>query len=306
MRSIIHIGVGKTGTTSLQENLLARHPSILNIGRPWRDEDSRKAAQQLIRLDDWDYDAVWMAQYFKRLAAEAAEKSATLVLSDEILSSSEVLSLTARRLHSLLPDAEIVCTLRHQVALVESFYTAHATMLKGVPGRWNGRSVSFAEWLDHALAIFPAGYLGLLRFDRLLGIFAQAFGQDRIHVFLYEELLADPTTYWGRWARLLGIETGEAVNLMAAPRKNERSSAREAAYQAVRSHILPNASLTKLMPFGNAARATVRQLLKGGKPHTIRLREADQAAINLLFAGSNRHVAEQFNLDLGRFNYPLK
>ena len=35
---IIHIGAGKTGTTSLQNNLFSRHKDIVNIGIPYKNE----------------------------------------------------------------------------------------------------------------------------------------------------------------------------------------------------------------------------------------------------------------------------
>ena len=52
---LIHIGVGKTGTTTLQNNLFARHSGILNVGRPYANEEFKQAIDSLRDDDASDY-----------------------------------------------------------------------------------------------------------------------------------------------------------------------------------------------------------------------------------------------------------
>src|SRR5262245_25320915 len=109
---LIHIGVGKTGTTTLQNNLFARHRGILNIGRPYASQEIKSGVESLRDDDTFDYLSTAMARLIA--AALARANGRTIVLSDETLVHSVHQSLIAARLHAAAANAHILITVRNQ------------------------------------------------------------------------------------------------------------------------------------------------------------------------------------------------
>jgi hypothetical protein len=80
-RTLVHIGVGKTGTTTLQRNLFVRHRGILSIGRPYANDEFKGAIESLREDDEADYKHSAVAQLCGMAVSEAEARA--IALSDQ-------------------------------------------------------------------------------------------------------------------------------------------------------------------------------------------------------------------------------
>lgn len=211
MPTLVHIGLPKTATTSLQA-LFMTDPELVALGggagrAPG--EDGRDFIEPLVFGD---------RETFERDALPAAAAvgsgratDAPLVLSDEILSLANQAKVartwsvdapipparTAERLAGILPDAHILMVLRAQPDLVAS----HFLQMQRV----DAVRTDFDTWLRHGLTDEGAAALDpMLDYAALYDAYASAFGAERTHVYLFEEIRTDLTAFVGEVFALLG------------------------------------------------------------------------------------------------------
>jgi len=131
-RMVLHVGVPKTGTTTLQLRLFAEHPEITYLGKPYDrpgvDEATNTAISQLV-------DAVWTRTSFeydpdaaRSLLARGMQgrvddhASGPVVLSEEALTQASGADrlLKAKRLRRLFGHCRVLITIREQLAALRS------------------------------------------------------------------------------------------------------------------------------------------------------------------------------------------
>lgn len=142
-RTIIHIGLHKTASTLLQENVFPKVKGFRYLTRPYTQHS--RSWNQLQYADDTFYDEELMENTLKPLRNE------NLFISDESLSGNPVplassnRSMIARRLKKQFPDAEIILFIRGQQDIICSQYNMW------VKGSYQGyRSISDFLWLPEA------------------------------------------------------------------------------------------------------------------------------------------------------------
>lgn len=111
---------------------------------------------------------------------------------------------TARRLAESLPNSKVVFVLREPIARLISFYGFAIQRGK------LAQNVSFDEYVELLRTgglkeTYPVDALGHGRYACFLPAYYEAFGMDRIRVFLYEELLQDPKTVTQSVCKFIGI-----------------------------------------------------------------------------------------------------
>lgn len=311
-KTIVHIGMPGTATSSLQRNVFGRHKDLFSVGKPYRDEEWSKLMQNLINADDYDLEHVRLAQRFSEASKIAANEEKTLILSEELISSSPMQSVAAQRIKKYLPTSEILITIRNQYTAVISYYSNHGTSLKYVPGRWNGRHVSFDEWFEFSAnnilsLTFPLnlGFFRRIRYFHFADIYTKLFGPNRVHILLYEDLVHDTEKFATQLVDILKIDPKETLKLLQEKRENPRDSGRRHQYHKLRSIFLPDVRFSKLMLGGAALRRRIDEYLDKGAGYVRDLKGEERAVIRGLFSEDNARLAERFCLDLAKYGYPL-
>ena len=224
-RLLLHVGLPKTATTSLQVNVLLpweRSGRINFLGvesrpwhRPFRDVYERTRRR---RLSEADLDAL-------RPEVEALLDGDRLnVLSDETISS-ETLGSTAttnaeavlHNMRELFRGAEVtvLVSLRSPVDLVDAHY-AEAWFHRL---RWDPALDTMDKYLERLLRLDGPEAPWLIYFhDAWLRILRRYF--NRVEVLLYEDLLHDPAAWSARAARCLEAEPDEFWRLFSARPRN--------------------------------------------------------------------------------------
>lgn len=303
-KTVVHIGVGKTGTTSLQENVFSRHPQIACIGRPnHRTEDYRKLFYALTaqELRDEAHDII--EGFFLAAREQTGDTGKTILLSDENISSAYLNCVVASRLKKVSSEFHILITIRNQFSALQSFYANDGRALSRAPKPYRGRHVSFDNWLDYAKSSRHS-FFKELHYDELFEIYRREFGDDRVHILLYEDMVQDRNAYASSLAGILDIDPEITLKLIAGKHHNPRSSGRRAKYQAFRSRFMPTMSLTRWMPGGAAIRHVANNVIDSGKGNTVRLSSGQRQMVEEIYANGNARLAKACNLDLMIHGYP--
>jgi len=218
-RFIIHVGLHKTGSTFLQQQVFPSLAGVSLITRPYTQYNH--AFNRLQYADDSLYDRDAVRAELDDMTGER------ILISDESLSGKPFYfnyvnrSLIVRRLKNLLPDATIILFLRGQVDLILSLYNqyvrmggtkdiAHCLWKPEVDFRLEGHKHE-TEYSYHDprhlhfntndCFIHLQGFL----YTPLLRLYRDAF--PRVEVFLYEDLVHRQDEVLSRLSRLCGCST---------------------------------------------------------------------------------------------------
>lgn len=130
----------------------------------------------------------------------------------------------ARRIHSVFPDAQIVAFIRSQRTVLEASYAqyVHAGGTYGIR-RYLGLKKS--RGIPRYWYKAPRFALEHFEYQHLLAHYADLFGRSAVHVYCYEDFLADPPAFVGRYVAEHGLEIDSSelsyapVNQSLSPRR---------------------------------------------------------------------------------------
>jgi hypothetical protein len=204
-KTFIHVGLQKTATTFLQDEIFPRLREVFYVGRPYTQEN--EAFNQLQYADDSLYtDEPLKVELDKILKAA---RGRNLLISDELFSGYAFYNFSnrgqiARRLSQVVPDGEIILFIRNQLDLIKSLHNQYVKLgwidrpldssFLHAPGigfsleRWmqGARDWNLARrHVNHRAVLIP----DLFDYEKLIGLYARLF--SKVHVFLYEDFLAD-------------------------------------------------------------------------------------------------------------------
>jgi len=126
---IIHIGLAKTGTTSLQVNVLSDCPDIMSIVFHPDDPDFARFLHAIRGRDSFEYDQAEISGMLERLIEKYDGAGKQLVASDEFFTvpyhphyTNMDRSLIAKRLFDTFGPSTIVLVLRQPIDLFGSMF----------------------------------------------------------------------------------------------------------------------------------------------------------------------------------------
>jgi hypothetical protein len=314
---LIHIGLPKTGTTWLQLQLFSR-PEFGFFAPAQSESDPKKKvkgcayplyrdeANRLIEEQDFDPGALR-----DRFAAISVPDGMRPVISNERLGGNPLSNgfdrkLLCRRIKDVFPNSRILLVIREQRAMVLSNYLQYLKY-----GGWD----SIERYLDPPSdARHPVLSPAFWRYDRLISLYQETFGAERLLVLPYEMLAADPQAFVAAicrfaglppardlpWARKENVRRGafSSYHLRRMTRINRRSSA-----NAFFPSLIP-ASIGKVIDRG--IKIAVDAAIPAALEDRV-LRELEARARIVVpdgyFAASNRCTAELTGLNVKGYGY---
>lgn len=173
--NFLHIGPDRAGTTWLHR-ALAQHPQVFV-----------PSAKEVLFFDQhWNRGLDWYARHYRRARpSQCARGDFAFYLYSED---------ARERIKQTLPDVRLLVTPREPVSRA---FSSYLYMLR--QGRVSG---SFIEALAHVDELIEHG-----RYAHYLRPYIEAFGRDRLHVALYDDLVASPAAYFSDMCRFLGINS---------------------------------------------------------------------------------------------------
>lgn len=298
---IIHPGFIKTGTTSLQEFLLHVHPQVHAFGHPHQSPLDARISRGMRRIEGFDDDAADLRDALADAVA-AFPAGKVPVLSDETLAADPLLAAaTARRLHEHFPDARILFTVRRQEDMIRSFYGRHGRVLVNTPAPFADRHVSFPHWLEHALANYPAGVLGVADYARTIDIYRKLFGAERIAIVLLEDWMADAAAFADRLSAILGIDAAATRQLLGSRRTHAQDTTRLVRVDRLQKRFPVAGRVLARLPRG--ARALGGQWLRRGDAQRIEFPLGGLEKLRDLYRQGNRELIQAYGLPLRERGY---
>jgi hypothetical protein len=302
----IHPGCAKSGTTTLQENLFGKHNEILSIGRPFTDLN-RQIRKEIGKIEGINYDGVTVASLIDE-ALKNGDSSTykCIVWSDETLISNAFMRKTiANRLRGFFPDSHVIFTIRNQIKALESFYANHGRVLIDVPEPHNGRFVSLDNWLSYAYENKETTYLGLIDYFTTINMYQEVFGEDRVHVFLFEEFVNNKKYFTEKLSRLLSIDAEQSFSLLTGKHNNPRITDRTVTFVKIYEKILPVMSIKNMIPFGNIIQKWFSNYLAKGKGARIQIPNNWEKQLKEFYKEGNYKLMGLKRLPLEEYGYPL-
>lgn len=216
-RVLMHIGLPKTGTTSLQTLLFDRHPEIRHFGQSnvWTNPDAKTVLRALL-LDEENN-----AKTAREHISHALTQKTSVVISDEALSFGEFMlrartwpidstpETVAAHTKEILGEARILMVLRNQLDWLISW---HRQGLK--TGKYT--ETKFKRWLERDLGSAQRDRLfELLDYNRLVAAYADQFGAHNLDVRFYEDFRDDFPRLASEIAQTIDLNATEAHHLLA-------------------------------------------------------------------------------------------
>ncbi len=221
----IHVGLPKTASTLLQEIVFPALKPVTYVSRPYTQENH--ALNKLQYGDDSFYAAGELRDEINNIIE--LEPGNKVLISDELLSGAPFYNfinrgLIAKRLATILPDAEVILFLRGQKDIIRSLYNQYVK-IGWFTDELNSRFISSPgqgfelsdfvkgkrDWNIHNRFINHQSFMNQCHFlfYELVKLYDDNF--SKVHLFLYEDLLTRPETVLSRLEELFEAKLPETV-----------------------------------------------------------------------------------------------
>lgn len=309
---VVHVGMNKTGSTWLQQNLLPRVTSHKTVGRvPGGDRSILDVVEQMLVAERFERGLL------RAKAEQIAGRHDRIFLSDEGLSSTlrfetdDLFRRNTERLAGEFPDARVLLVVRRQPDLILSSYAHYV--------RGGGTAA-----IDRFLSGEPVpGYRRPIRFRPgsfdLYGVastFVTAFGNDHVVVVPYEWLRTDIAAFLARTVTGLCLEA-EGLDELTTEAARQVHSSLSASARAVQRRVNQAAALVARSDVGSKrwygrlrnGVGTVDRMLRPGRIDALERRvsrptRAAARAAGECYGDSNKRLAEMTGLPLADLGYP--
>jgi hypothetical protein len=320
---VIHIGMPKTATKTLQWRLFAGHDEIYYLGRfdgpQFRRQHRQFSAcrdalvQQVMheiaydKVADPDFDKC--EGLLRQALAPALEGDRVPVWSWESYST-DTLAMRrqrARNLKRVFGDARILITLRHPVALLESAFLQQLKRDNVGPGGKVGQPpfhCRIEDWLEKE---WQHDVRHHLEYAETIRAYAGQFGIERVHVHLFEDLCSDSEAFFTAICAVLGVSAGQGLELVAGEKDNSAWTQHQLDALAAICR-----SPWRSLRFRFSERSRRRAMLGldrfdvpalAGPKARVRIPESWRARIMAATRDGNLWLAQTFQLPLARYGY---
>ena len=338
MQIIFHVGFPKAASTTLQKQLFAQHPELVNLGiypksnigiddlhpippgmqtkiKYLDDDRISRLYRLLIHPNGLEYNReiaedLWLqllSDYGNLDPCESA--SFRIVLSHESVTSCRFAHPETkeklRRLHDIFGEIKIILVIRNQVEMLKSLYRDHPFDPRTLEFR--PRPVSFSEWLDIDIKRGPLSLCRSLYFGKVSEELCNLFGKQNVLVLPMEWLKSDLNMFSTKISCFLDIDQDITYSLLDKPPINTSVSALGHYYRTVRSNMLLLAryfpSLKKLfLPLDSALFGFLKKI---GPASDVALNEKQIKLLHQMYADDNLRLAKYTGLDLKNLSYFL-
>lgn len=320
---VVHIGMPKTATKTLQWRIFAQHSELFYLGRydgepfkgKYREFKACRDATVFRIMNEIAYQRLKQPnisecrELLDKYLAENNQSNLVPVWSWESYStdSRRRRQSRAENLKQLFVDAKIVITIRHPVKLLES---AFLQQLKrdNIGGRyWPGRGVFYSsidDWIDRDFLQDVSDHLD---YPETIRMYVEQFGRDNVCVLVFEDLLKDSIKFYQELCGFMGIDSKEALSLVAGNVDNSRWTE----FQLERLRSIDSSLLASLRFRFSKRIARKNQL--GLDKHGSPIKPGNKAKVEISRHFRNKVVErtrqgnewldQVFDLDLSRLDY---
>jgi len=212
----IHVGLARTATTWLQEELFSKLNNVNYIAKT-----KNNYPQWLINwhyLDDYAFDK--NIEDIKFNLNKNINKNQVNILSSEAFTNMSVKYSQAKRIKKIAPNAKIIITLRDPIDLIKSHYKFHIK-----EGLYFLELDKYLDWKRTPYVLFKRKpfYLPDLFYDEIIEYYQRLFGKENILILKYEDMINNPELYFSKLSEFIGIRI-DYKNFQLSKKVNEGSN----------------------------------------------------------------------------------
>lgn len=306
----VHIGFSKTGTTTLQRHLFARHSQIDYLGKPYRDPNIRTLVHRLMTEETLTYDPAPLKQAIGTIRTRSAAPGSPqkiLLLSDEMfLSYSKVRDkgVVARRIEDIFSPCKIIITIRSQFQLLKSAYLSRGRLLMGVPEKFDGLGVSFEQWLTLSRENLERSYLSHADYIKTIDFYAGVLGRENVLVLLLEEFIRDKEAHIAKLSEFLGIGGHEALELVGDAHEHREISQAVLDHELLRTRFSPFHDMPPVS-WGLSLYMKLKKRIMGERTARVEIPGEWREYLMQLYSPGNRRLIEEYRLPLEKYDFPI-
>jgi hypothetical protein len=227
--------MSKTGTTTLQHAVFAAHSEIYYLGKFRATKHPRgcrsREVYNLLAPLIWHQGKVrdWQVQQdrYATLIDDQAGQDQVVVASWEGLGGgpADVYRTMIADLRRMNPGLAVLMCVRNPLKWLPSQYLQEIQgqyLKKNRDHSFHGRAwLSFDDWMDRKAALI-GGIRKWCSYVDNCGSAIKLLGKENVGVFLFEELVNDPTRYYTAVSDYLGVDAEETIRLAADAHRNPR------------------------------------------------------------------------------------
>ena len=302
-QTIIHIGYHKTATNYFQKYY---YPHVSNFTYI-----DRMLVQQLFFSRAFDFDPIKVKDYF-----EKSFQNNIIICEEELSGNIHTGGLhgfatkeIGNRLKRVFPNGIIVLFIRNQISMIDSVYKQYVKI---------GGNYSIKKYLrnDHFLVSkYPMFSYEHFNYYKLINYYVDLFGKENIKVFMYEELLLKRYDFLKRYSKCLGLQFDDVEPALRYPNISYTKSGIMLAkvINSFTNQGISNKYYLFHSPFlFNTTRKYLNKLTKVQvKINKSRFKKNKLINTEIIDVITNYYkesytlLSDNFNLNLGKYNYPI-
>lgn len=213
-RVYLHVGLPKTGTTSIQELLWFNRSATAAAGVSYPGQIYNAQPHAAMDLQGERYRTWWeplVTGAWQRLVEQIRDWPGTSIVSCELLATATEEQAARARSDLSFADVHVVCTVRDLARQIPSVWQESVK---------NGDTVGYSAFRDSLRSGEPTGMSDLFweyqDIPRILRIWGAELPGDRVHVLTVPQH-GPPDTVWRRFAELVGLDPDD---LPPVPNRN--------------------------------------------------------------------------------------
>ena len=322
---LLHVGLPKTGTTTLQQAIFPNHSQLYYLGKFFRTSVERGCLSndvyEVLQPLFWGRKKAFDTKETIRLCREKilpqVPENKCLLVSYEVLGNRPTVTfrLMLERTVETFGFCRILYVLRNPVTQIPSEY------LQNIEGGFidpNRR-----EWMDPSCFLDIETWFAKKNMTRVEGpaiddrrpFFSSNYiqnihasieilGKENVGVFLFEELQKQPEKYYRSISRFIGIDPDEAYCLSQQKHLNKRITQGE--LDKIRQ-LYSSPWTRAVLPFlpKRLRRSVLSAASKNSVPAKVELNSEFQDKIIAATRDGHRWLAETLDLPLAQYGYPI-
>lgn len=321
---LLHVGLPKTGTTTLQQAIFPNHSQIFYLGKFFRTSIERGClsndVHEVLQPLFWGHKKAFDTKETKRLCREKifpqVSEDKCLLVSYEVLGNrpTRTFRRMLERAKEVFGSCRILFVLRNPLTQIPSEY------LQNVEGGFidpNRR-----EWMDTRCFLDIETWFAKKNMTRAKGgavndrgpFFSSNYiqniqasiellGKENVGVFLFEELQRQPEKYYRSIAQFIGIDPDEAFLLSQQKHLNKRITQGE--LEKIRQ-LYSSFWIRALLPLlsKRLRRGLLLTAAKSSRPAKVELASEFQGKIVAATREGHHWLVENLDLPLEQHGYP--
>lgn len=314
---ILHIGLHKTATTTLQRALFYHHSQVYYLGRH-RDYSGHRESRNMALYKRFIQPVLMEPE---SILSTDTINQALIELIDKELNQQKVIIGSWEHLASMNPDmfrqmlrnlmmvldgnVKLMLTIRHPLSWIPSKYLHELKQifLKRARHRSRNTFIELEDWLGihHEHERLSRKFFFVDNIKQAVDI----IGEDGIGVFVYEELLQKPHQFYGKICTYSNISYSECMRLVSRKCLNTRlTQSMLSVIQKTQASPI-NRLLWKFRSSASCRKQLARAATVDTDPAIISLTDIHKQAIITASRPAFDYLNQTFRLGLEQYDYPL-